>query len=130
VTALGVEGDAHRNRTHHGGPERALCLFALERIDALRAEGHPVEPGALGEDLTVAGLDWDRVAPGDRFRVGPDLVIAITRFTSPCLTIAGAFRDGRHGRVSQKRHPGWSRVYARVVTPGEIQADDPVTPLP
>ena len=28
-----------------------------------------------------------------------------------------------------KRHPGWSRVYARVLAPGEIAAGDPVERL-
>jgi MOSC domain-containing protein YiiM len=46
VTTLGIEGDVQRNREHHGGPDRALCLFSLERIRALRAEGHPIVPGA------------------------------------------------------------------------------------
>ncbi|HSE92450.1 MAG TPA: MOSC domain-containing protein, partial [Methylomirabilota bacterium] len=55
VTALGVEGDAHRDTEHHGGPERAVCLYALEAIEALQHEGHPIVPGALGENLTVAG---------------------------------------------------------------------------
>jgi MOSC domain-containing protein YiiM len=129
VTPLGLEGDAHRNAELHGGPDRALCLFALERIEALRAEGHPVTPGALGENLTVSGIDWDAVGPGARFRVGEAVVIEVTRFTSPCVNIRPAFRGGEYARVSQKRHPGWSRVYARVVTPGEIQPGDPVVPL-
>jgi MOSC domain-containing protein YiiM len=129
VTPLGLDGDAHRNARHHGGPDRALCLFPLERIEALRAEGHPVTPGSLGENLTVSGLDWDAVGPGARFRVGAAVVIEVTRFTSPCVNIRPAFRDGGYARVSQERHPGWSRVYARVVTPGEIEPGDPVVPL-
>ena len=39
VTLEGLEGDGHRDLEHHGGPERALCLFALEQIRALQAEG-------------------------------------------------------------------------------------------
>ena len=123
---LGLDGDAHRNSALHGGPERALCLFALERLEALRAEGHPVAPGALGENLTVAGLDWDTVGPGARFRVGDGVLIEVTRFTSPCGNIRAAFRDGDSGRIAQTRHPGWSRVYARVLEPGEIRAGDPI----
>ena len=46
VTRLGFEGDAH-DYEHHGGPERAVCLFSLEMIDALAAEGHATEPGAI-----------------------------------------------------------------------------------
>ena len=46
VTPDGLEGDGHRDLEHHGGPERALCLFSLEQIRALQAEGHAVTPGA------------------------------------------------------------------------------------
>jgi len=129
VTRSGIEGDRHRDTEHHGGPDRALCLFALEQIEALQAEGHSVEPGALGENLTVAGLDWPRVQPEDFVRLGDEVLVQITRFTSPCLNVRAAFLDGAYSRVSQKRHPGWSRVYARVLVPGEIAAGDLVERL-
>jgi MOSC domain-containing protein YiiM len=58
VTTLGLEGDVQRDREHHGGPERAFCLFSQERIRALQAEGHPVTPGSIGENVTLEGLDW------------------------------------------------------------------------
>ena len=126
VSEGGVEGDAHRNHAHHGGPDRAVCLYAQEAIDALRVEGHRIVPGALGENLTVAGLDWSTLGPGRRVQVGDRLLLEITRYTSPCFNIAPVFKDGTYGRVSQKLHPGWSRVYARVLVPGAIQAGDPV----
>ena len=126
VTELGLEGDAHRELEHHGGPERALCLFALEQIRALQAEGHSISPGAIGENLTVEGLDWERVTPGSRLELGDAVVIEVTRYTSPCLTIKKSFRDGDYSRVSQKKHPGSSRVYARVIKTGAIQQGDPV----
>jgi MOSC domain-containing protein YiiM len=126
VLRSGIEGDAHLNAELHGGPERALCLYSIEQIEALQAEGHPVESGALGENLTVAGLDWPRVQPDDFFRLGEEVLVQITRFTSPCLTVRGAFLDGAYSRVSQKQHPGWSRVYARVLVPGEIVTGDPI----
>jgi MOSC domain-containing protein YiiM len=31
---------------------------------------------------------------------------------------------GEYARISQKRHPGWSRVYTRVVREGTIRAGD------
>jgi MOSC domain-containing protein YiiM len=129
VTRLGIDGDAHRDTEHHGGPDRALCLFSIEQIEALQAEGQPIEPGALGENLTLAGLDWARVQPDDFFRLGEEVLVQITRFTSPCMNVRAAFLDGAYSRVSQKRHPGWSRVYARVLVPGEIAAGDPVERL-
>jgi MOSC domain-containing protein YiiM len=50
VTTEGVEGDRQRNLTVHGGPNRAVCLYAIELIEALRAEGHSIAPGATGEN--------------------------------------------------------------------------------
>jgi len=125
VTALGLEGDAHRNREHHGGPERAVCLFAMETIRALQAEGHPLVPGALGENVTLEGLDWSAVQPGARVRLGAEVVVEITRYTTPCFNIRPAFRDGDYALVSQNRHPGRSRVYARVLETGTVRRGDP-----
>ena len=87
------------------------------------------KPGALGENLTVAELDWPRVGPPDVFRLGETVLIQVTRFTSPCETVRAAFLDGAHARISQTRHPGWSRVYARVLVPGEIVVGDRVERL-
>jgi MOSC domain-containing protein YiiM len=126
VTTEGLEGDAQRDREHHGGPERAVCLYSIEAIERLRAEGHPIAPGSIGENVTVEGLDWSAIAPGDHLLLGDHVLLQVTRYTSPCLNIRGSFKDGEFARVSQKRHPGWSRVYARVLVGGTRRRDDPV----
>lgn len=126
VTALGLEGDAHRDREHHGGPERAICLFSQERIRALQAEGHPITPGSIGENLTIEGIDWNAVMPGAYLRLGDHVVAQVTRYTAPCFNITASFRDRESSRVSQKRHPGDSRVYARVLREGSLTSGDPV----
>ena len=130
VTVSGVEGDAHRDLEHHGGPDRAVCLFSLERIRALQTEGHAVVPGALGENLTIEGIDWKDVVPGSRLELGGHVLLEVTRYTSPCLNIRPAFTHRDFSRVSEQRHPGWSRVYARVLVPGRIKTGDPVRLLP
>jgi len=126
VTALGLDGDRHRDLEHHGGPERAVCIFALEAIEALKAEGHPVVPGGLGENLTITGIDWEAVVPDTVLKIGDELILQVTRYTSPCLNITRSFLHGDYSRVSQKRHPGWSRVYARVLVPGSVSTGDAV----
>jgi len=128
VTVDGVVGDRQRNLKFHGGPERAVCLYGLERLVALQREGHPAYPGAMGENVTVACLDWALVTPGVRLQLGPVLV-AVTDYAAPCRTIAAAFRDGEFIRASQKVHPGWSRVYARVLAEGTLRVADPVALL-
>ena len=70
VRTGGMDGDRQANRKYHGGPDRALCLYSQDRLDALSAEGHPVGRGALGENVTIAGLSWDLVQPGARLRIG------------------------------------------------------------
>src|SRR5262249_28753869 len=129
VTSAGLAGDGHRDLEHHGGPDRAVCLFALELIRALQAEGHPVVPGALGEDLTVAGIRWKDVVPGSRLALGGRVLLEVTRYTSPCVNTRPAFFPRDSSRVSQQRNPGWSRVYARVLVPGRIATGDPVRVL-
>lgn len=125
VTYLGIEGDRHRSPSH-GGPERALCLFSLGMIRQLQAEGHPIEPGAAGENLTLEGLAWHLLAPGDRLRIGDAVLIELTRHTTPCVNIAGCFKDGDFSRILQTKFPGHSRMYARVLQEGEIVTRDPV----
>jgi MOSC domain-containing protein YiiM len=126
VTALGLDGDAHRNRELHGGPERAVCLYSMEMIARLRAEGHDIVPGAIGENVTVEGLGWPAMVPGCHVLLGETVLLQITDYTSPCVNITRSFKEGYFARVSQKRHPGWSRVYARVLTEGTISHGDPV----
>lgn len=126
ITTLGVDGDGHRAVPYHGGPDRAVCVYALEAIRALQAEGHAVVPGALGENVTIEGLPWGAVTPGRRLLLGDGVLLEVTRYTTPCRTIMRAFKDRAYGRVSQTRHPGWSRVYTRVLTEGVMAAGDPV----
>ncbi len=127
---LGLAGDSQSDRENHGGVERALCLFAMERIEALRQEGHPIGPGTAGENITTSGLDWDLVRPGVRMRLGKDVVIEITRFTTPCNTIRESFAGEEFNRIHDRLHPGWSRAYARVLAGGVIGAGDAIELLP
>ncbi|HTN51980.1 MAG TPA: MOSC domain-containing protein [Anaeromyxobacter sp.] len=121
----GVEGDRQRDLRYHGGPERAVSLWSLEVLEALGAEGHPIAAGAAGENLTVAGLDWAAVAPGARLAIGP-VRLQVTGYADPCEKVAGCFAGGRFQRISQKLRPGWSRVYARVLSEGRVAEGDPV----
>jgi len=129
VARGGVEGDRQRDLEHHGGPERAVSLYSLELIEALRSEGHPITAGAIGENLTIGGVDWPAMTPGRRLQVG-EVSLELTSYAAPCNNIARAFSDARVARVSQKVHAGWSRLYARVLKEGRLRVGDPVRILP
>jgi MOSC domain-containing protein YiiM len=120
VTESGLEGDRQRDLRFHGGPDRALCLYSLERILELQAEGHPIFPGSAGENVTVAGLDWSRLEPGSRLALGDEALVEITSYTKPCKIIAESFTAGDFRRIYQNLRPGHSRLYARVLRPGRV----------
>jgi MOSC domain-containing protein YiiM len=130
VSLLGLLGDAQNDTKGHGGPERAICVYSLERIHSLQQEGHPIDVGTVGENVTVEGIDWDLVVPGVQLKVGDEVLLEVASFTNPCKTIRASFIDGRFVRIAQQIHPGWSRVYARVLSEGEIRFGDPIEVIP
>ena len=125
VSRTGMEGDRQAHRKFHGGPDRALCLYSQERLDALAAEGHPLGRGTLGENVTIGGLPWEHVRPGVRLALG-GVEVEVTGFAVPCKSIAYGFADGRMARVGEKANPGWSRVYVRILVEGPIAVGDQV----
>ena len=126
VQTDGITTDKQKNRRHHGGPNKALCLYSLEHILALQEEGHPIYAGATGENLTVSGVDWEKMAVGSRWSIGREVVIEITSFAVPCKNIRASFVDEVFTRISQKTHPGWARVYGKVLQEGAISVGDVV----
>jgi MOSC domain-containing protein YiiM len=122
----GIVGDEQADKVNHGSPEQALCLFSLEVIQKFRGEGHPIAAGAAGENLTISGLDWDEVKPGSILTIG-SIRVEITDYAGPCSKNAHWFVAGRFDRMDVRKHPGQSRVYARVLEGGRITTGDPVT---
>ena len=126
IGPLGITTDAVRYTRVHGGPERAVCLFSLELIEALRMEGHPVSAGSTGENLTVAGLDWPSLDAGDVVAVGAAVRLQLTTRVEPCKTIAASFAGGDFRRIQPARVPGETRWYARVLAGGSVRPGDAV----
>lgn len=125
VDGRGVVGDVQQTRVHHGRPWQALCLWSADVIDALVAEGHPIHPGAAGENITIRGLDWSTMRAGATIDIG-SVRCQLSAPATPCRKNRRWFRSGQIDRMDHDRHPGSSRWYASVVRPGTIATDDPV----
>lgn len=121
----GVLGDLQAERRHHGRPLQALCIWSREVIDALNAEGHALFPGAAGENLTVAGIDWATIRAGVRLMIGTALV-EVSAFATPCVKNARWFSDRNFRRIDHSLHPGTSRAYAWVLEEGTVAPGDVV----
>jgi MOSC domain-containing protein YiiM/GNAT superfamily N-acetyltransferase len=130
VSRLGLDGDGHAERTVHGGPHRAVCLFAIEAIERLQAEAHPVEPGSVGENLTTTGIEWPLLPIGTRARIGEELLLEVADTANPCATQRHNFSDGRFSRISIALHPADARMYARVLQEGTVRPGDQIELLP
>ncbi|HWQ53263.1 MAG TPA: MOSC domain-containing protein [Bryobacteraceae bacterium] len=128
---LGFEGDGHAHPRIHGGPDKAVLVVTAETVDELAALGFPVYYGALGENLTVRGLDRQWFRSGQQYRVGLS-VIEFTTVRIPCrqLDVYGPSmqREIWDAQVAAgdpaSPHWGMSGFYGRVLTPGMVRTDD------
>jgi MOSC domain-containing protein YiiM len=130
VGAVGLEGDGHHHASVHGGPHRAVALLGIEAIERVQADGHPIEPGSVGENLTTSGIELARLAVGTRLAIGDGLVLELAAPANPCDVIKGSFRAGKSGRISILTHPDDSRMYARVLSEGDVRPGDVIRVLP
>jgi len=131
VTPQGIRGDSWAHPQIHGGPEQALLLIASEGIQELIAQGYPQHAGALGENLTVAGLDRREMRIGQRYRAG-EVLLELSKVRAPCAqldvygaSIKQAVYDAQvhAGDVSSPRW-GLSGFYARVLRAGVVRQRD------
>lgn len=96
---IGVEGDSHagitvqhlsRIRRDPTTPNlRQVHLIHAELFDDMAERGHEVAPGALGENITTAGVDLLGLSRGTRLELGEGAVIEITGLRNPCAQING-----------------------------------------
>ncbi|MEV8595771.1 MOSC domain-containing protein [Streptomyces sp. NPDC052012] len=126
--AGGLAGDAVCDTRHHGGDEQAVYAVAREDLDVWERElGRPLANGAFGENLTTEGIDVSGARIGERWGIGPEVVLEITSGRIPCLTFQGHIGEkGWVKRFTQRGAPG---AYLRVIRPGEIRAGDEVRVL-
>ncbi|WP_217142518.1 MOSC domain-containing protein [Streptomyces sp. AC627_RSS907] len=125
VGASGLAGDTVCDTRHHGGDDQAVYAVAREDLDDWeRVLGRPLPNGSFGENLTTTGLDVSGARIGERWRVGPELVLEVTSGRIPCRTFQGHLGEKQWvRRFTEKGAPG---AYLRVVEPGGIRAGDPV----
>lgn len=124
VRELGLDGDSHVS-PRHGGPLQAVCLYAIEAIERIAAEGHEAFPGSYGENLTLAGLDWGSLRTGDRLRIGATgPLLELTDNATPCAKQARWFIEGRIDRISALIYPEDARWYASVLEEGPVAPGD------
>ncbi|MFB9236560.1 MOSC domain-containing protein [Plantactinospora siamensis] len=122
----GLVGDQIFDVQSHGGDDQAVYAYAREDYDWWQAElGRELPGGLFGENITTVGVDVNGAAIGERWRIGPDVVLQATFGRIPCATFQYKMAEPHWvKRFTQAARPG---TYLRIVEPGEIRAGDEVT---
>lgn len=115
VEPMGLVGDRH-SYVLHGGADRAVCLISTDTYESLREDDVDCRaPGTFGENVLTQGLDEWTLRPGDRLRLGDEVIIEIHDIRAPCKTLKAVdprFPDLMLGRS------GW---VCRVVETGTLR---------
>jgi MOSC domain-containing protein YiiM len=125
ISLLGLASDEQADRQHHGGPDKAMHHYPAEHYPLWRAElpdcASRFEVGGFGENLSTLGLNENDVCVGDVFRLG-SAVIQVSQGRSPCRKLEIVFDVPDMVRqVHETGRTGW---YYRVLSPGEVTAED------
>jgi MOSC domain-containing protein YiiM len=122
---VGLAGDRVYDVRNHGGPDQAVYAYAREDLDFWEAGlGQPLPNGVFGENLTTEGIDANAALIGERWRVGPDVIVEVSCPRVPCGTFQGWLAQaGWIKRFVLAARPG---PYFRVIESGEIRAGDQI----
>lgn len=115
----GFENDGVGDLKHHGGSDKAVCVYSLDHYpyweDVL---GIKLPAAAFGENLTVSDLREDNICIGDVFQLGTAL-LQVSQPRQPCTTLAS--RYGRNDMVKLVAESGHTGFYFRVLKEGIVE---------
>ena len=123
VTNNGCQGDDQADKKHHGGRNKAICLFQQEILDSLSANGHPILPGSTGENVLIEGIEIGKIGINTCLKIG-EVEIIVTQDAPPCKTIRNSFINGEFNKISHRKNPDFTRWYASVNVTGTITVGD------
>jgi MOSC domain-containing protein YiiM len=125
VMRLGLDGDEQADLSVHGGPEKAVYAYAATHYPQWALEFPELAArftgGAMGENLTVAGLQESDICVGDVHQLGSAL-LQVCQPRQPCFKF-GLRHNNKHLPKAMIRS-GFSGWYYRVLRVGQLEAGD------
>ena len=119
VLKHGIKGDAKGSTG-----SRQLNIMSADMVAALNAEGYNTKPGALGEQLVIAGVDLEALPPGSLLAIGSQAQVEVVKLRTGCSKFE------RYQGRPQSETVGRLGILAIVVTEGTINVGDAVAVLP
>jgi len=128
VTAHGLDGDMQADLSVHGGSEKAVYAYASAHYPAWSAEFPALtgafNGGAMGENLTIAGMEERDICLGDVHAIG-SVLLQVCQPRQPCFKFALRHDEKMLPKAMIRNgHAGW---YYRVLQEGALRAGDTVS---
>lgn len=118
------EGDGVADKKHHGGRDRAVCIYPFEHYALWEEQfGQRLPAATFGENLTVTQMLEKDVFIGDVFQVG-EAVIQVTQGRVPCNTIDRRMDMAPLMKAMVKT--GFTGYMCRVIEEGAIRRDSEI----
>ena len=124
VRGVNLDGDDQADREVHGGPDKAVYVYALEDVRFWESElARSLELAAVGENLTTEGIDVTNAVVGARWEIG-SAEFEVSEPRAPCSKLSFKMEDATFvRRFTKAGRPG---AYLRIVREGEIGAGDEI----
>lgn len=124
VRGVNLAGDDQADRSVHGGPDKAVYVYAVEDIAWWAQQtGRELGPGAFGENLTTEGVDVSGARIGERWAIGSAL-FEVRQSRMPCFKLALRMDDPHF--VKTFAHADRPGAYLAILQEGDVGAGDPV----
>jgi MOSC domain-containing protein YiiM len=118
LSCIQLEGDGQADLEHHGGADKALCVYCHEHYTYWEPLlGKRLDPGAFGENITISGLLESEVCIGDTFLLG-NAWVQVAQPRQPCYKLAE--RHSVPDFVMKVQATGYSGYYFRVLQEGKL----------
>jgi MOSC domain-containing protein YiiM len=128
VGPMGLAGDEQADPTVHGGTSKAVYAYPSEHFGfwrTVRAQAgaaawlDAIEPGLMGENLTLDGLVEERAWIGDVLRF-PHCALAVSEPRFPCFKFNAAIGFAQGAKMMAQS--AWCGFYLAVLRPGTLEA--------
>ena len=129
---LGLDGDEQADLTVHGGLRKAVYAYGSQHYafwQTVRAQARvslwdeALPFGALGENLSIAGLDETQLWIGDRLLM-PGCVLQVTEPRQPCFKFNAAMGFNQAAKLMGQS--GYCGCYLAVVQTGAVRLGEAV----
>ncbi|MGM0882755.1 MAG: MOSC domain-containing protein [Bacillota bacterium] len=120
LSFTGLQGDGQGDTVHHGGADKAVCVYFEQRYSHWRELFHsPFEYGAFGENFTLSNWTENDLCIGDIVEAG-EIRLQVSQPRQPCYKLGLRHQLPELPELVQKQ--GYTGFYFRVLREGVVRA--------